>query len=311
MQLARGSIANNINKFLDKSTNIEKLFYISIVAVIVAAIPWFTRIHEPFASSKEFIIRRGSEVYDDFYVDVYDSLLYDEVRNNYEIGRLMEKTSPTQQSVIADIGSTTGHTVGSLTKMGYNVIGVDSSKSMVRRAQQNYPDSKFEHKDISKSLVFEPSSLTHITCFYFTIYIIKNKRIFFENCMRWLKPGGYLVLHLVNRDKFDPILPVGNVFIGVNPQKYSKKRITSTVASFDNHEYTAKFDLKGDDAFLYETFKSKSDGSLRKNEHRLYMPTQSSILAMARDAGFIMISEHEMKSCQHDNQYIYILHKPT
>lgn len=310
MQMARGNIVNNINKFFDKSTTIEKLFYILIVVVVVIAIPWFTYKRESFKSRNEFTIRRGQDVYDDFYVDVYDSLLYDEIRNNYEIGRLIENTSPSQQSIIADIGSTTGHTVGSLTKMGYNIIGVDPSKSMVQRARKNYPDAKFEHRDINKALTFEPASLTHITCFYFTIYIIKNKRMFFENCMRWLMPGGYLVIHLVNRDKFDPILPVGNVLVGIDPQKYSKKRITSTAASFDNHDYTAKFDLKGDDAYLFETFKSKSDGSVRKNEHQLYMPTQSSVLAMARDAGFIMVSEHEMKSCQHDNQYIYVLQKP-
>ena len=308
--MARSSIANSVNRFWKKSTMTEKVFYISLVVVIIAAVPWFARKREPFESRKEFIIRRGPEVYDDFYVDVYDTLLYDELRNNYEIGRLLENTSPTQQSVIADIGSTTGHTTGSLTKLGYNVVGVGPSTSMVKRARENYPEAKFEQRDVTKALAFEPSSLTHITCFYFTIYMMKDKRKFFENCMHWLMPGGYLVLHLVNRDKFDPILPVGNVLVGVDPQKYTKKRITSTAASFQNHDYTAKFDLKGDDAYLIETFRSKSDGSVRKNEHHLYMPTQSSILAMARDAGFIMVSEHEMKSCQHDNQYIYVLQKP-
>lgn len=309
--MARGSIAHNINQFWNKSTLTDKVFYISLVIVIIVAIPWFASDkRESFESRKDFVIRRGPEIMDDFYVDVYDKLLFNELRNNYEIGRLLENTTPTQQSIIADIGSTTGHTTGSLTKLGYNVIGIDPSIAMVKRAQQNYPDAKFEQRDVSKALAFEPSSLTHITCFYFTIYLIKDKRGFFNNCMQWLMPGGYVVLHLVDRYKFDPILPVGNVHVGVDPQKYTKKRITTTAASFKNHDYTAKFDIKGDDAYLIETFKSKKNGSMRKNEHHLYMPTQSEILAMAKDAGFIMISEHEMKACQHENQFIYVLQKP-
>lgn len=307
--MARISIVNSINRFWNKSTAVEKFFYILLLVVVIVAVPLFARNKESFESRKDFIIRRGNDVFDDFYVDIYDTLLYDELRNNYEIGRLLENTSPTQQSVIADIGSNTGHTAGSLTKLGYNIIGIDPSISMVKRARQNYPNTKFEQRDINKAIAFEPSSLTHITCFYFTIYMIKDKRRFFENCINWLMPGGYLILHLVNRDKFDPILPVGNVLVGIDPQKYTKKRITSTAASFENHDYTAKFDIKGDDAYLIETFKSKKNGSLRKNEHHLYMPTQSSILAMARDAGFIMISKHEMSSCQHDNQFIYVLQK--
>ena len=152
--MARGSFASSITRFWNKSTLTEKVFYISLVVVVIAAVPWFARKREPFESRKEFVIRRGPDVYDDFYADVYDTLLYDELRNNYEIGRLLENTAPTQQSVIADIGSTTGHTVGSLTKLGYNVIGVDPSTSMIRRARQNYPDAKFEQRDTSKALTF-------------------------------------------------------------------------------------------------------------------------------------------------------------
>ena len=38
-------------------------------------------------------------------------------------------------------------------------------------------------------------------------------------------PGGWLILHLVDRNNFDPILPVADVFKGTDPQKFSKNRI--------------------------------------------------------------------------------------
>ena len=61
--------------------------------------------------------------------------------------------------------------------------------------------------------VISANSFSTITCFYFTIYYIKDKNTFLQNCYNWLMPGGYLVLHLVNRDKFDPILNVAGPYI--------------------------------------------------------------------------------------------------
>jgi len=304
------TIIKNINKFFKKLTTVEKIFIVAIIILIIYAFPWIMKKQEGFETKKEFSVYKGTNIYDNFYVDIYDDLLFDDLRNNYEIGRIMEHTEPTQQSVMVDIGCATGHRVGALTNLGLNITGVDISPNLVNKAKENYPDSKFIQKDITKSIAFEPSSITHISCLYFTIYMIKNKRTFFQNCNNWLMPGGYLILHLVDRDNFDPILPVGNVFTGVDPQNYSKKRITTTAASFGNYDYNAKFDMKDDNAYLIETFKSKKDNSIRKNEHHLYMPTQSSIISMAKDAGFILISKSEMSSCQHNHQYIYILQKP-
>ena len=90
--------------------------------------------------------------------------------------------------------------------------------------------------------------------------------------MHWLKPGGFLALHLVNRDRFDPIIPAGNPFYIVSPQKYAKKRITNTIVHFDTVEYKSNFDIKNSvnsqdspNAFLSETFKNKKNGNVTKN----------------------------------------------
>ena len=40
------------------------------------------------------------------------------------------------------------------------------------------------------------------------------------------------------------------------------------------------------------------------------MQSQKEILAMAKDSGFILVSESEMKKCNYNNQFIYILQKP-
>ena len=51
-------------------------------------------------------------------------------------------------------------------------------------------------------------------------------------------PGGYLIVHLVDRESFDPILPPGNPLYVVSPQKYAKERITKTKVHFNDFIYS-------------------------------------------------------------------------
>ncbi len=271
-----------------------------------------------------FKLKKGPTVYDDFYANVYDELVFNKIKNDYEVGQLIQTTAPTDISSILDIGCGTGHHVSSLAEHGYKVVGIDISPSMVKKAQENYPNLDFREIDALTTMAFPANSFTHITCLYFTIYYIQNKRLFFENCMHWLMPGGYLILHLVNREKFDPILPAGDPFHIVSPQNYADKRITTTNVKFDKFDYKANFELipsadeTGDaNAIFHETFKPTSSknsnskkGVIQKNEHLFYMPEQAKVLAEAKEAGFIITAQIDMLKCQYANQYLYVLQKP-
>ena len=309
------SCLKNLGNFLYKSTKLQKVFYILSIIFIITL---FVKNKEGFETrSNEFKLREGPLVYDDFYANVYDELVFYKVKNDYEIGQIVESTKPTDTSIILDVGSGTGHHVSSLASNGFKVIGIDISPSMVKKAKENYPDLDFKVGDALNTMDFPANSFTHITCLYFTIYYINNKRLFFENCIHWLMPGGFLILHLVNRDKFDPILPAGDPFHIVSPQNYADERITVTNVKFDKFDYKANFELipsanDTDDvnAILHETFKPlNGKGQIRKNEHKFYMPTQAKVLAMAKEAGFILHSQIDMIKCQYSNQYIYVLQK--
>ncbi len=306
------SIFHPVSSLWKKSTLMDKFLYISIIIILFHRLLTFTKKDiETFEEPTEsFINKKDIDIYDDFYVSIYDDLLFSTFKNDFEIGLIENKTKPSEKSLILDIGSGTGHHVGELTKRGYKCQGLDVSSSMVKAAKQKYPDCTFTQGNVLKSITFHPEEFTHITCLYFTIYTIRNKRPFFQNCMQWLKPGGYLILHLVDRDKFDPILPVADVMTSINPQKYAKKRLTTTQAVFKNHLYKANFDIKNDKAEFTETFTNKKNGSVRKHTHKLYMETQKQILSLAQGAGFIMISQNEMKKVGYYNQYIYVLQKP-
>ena len=129
--------------------------------------------------------------------------------------------------------------------------------------------------------------------------------------MDWLMPGGTLLIHLVNREKFDPILPPGNPLYIVSPQKYAKERITKTKIRFNDFEYSSNFELEPekDIATFHEKFKF-NDGKIRKQEHKLYMNSETDIINMAQDAGFLFQGKIDLVNCAYEYQYVYILVKP-
>ena len=330
------ALKNGIKSFLKSTSNafykappMHKIFYILTVFFIMIVFFWKKKDLgydvegydvEGFEDhSTTFKMREGDKVYDDFYAKVYDELVFNKIKNDYELGAIVDSTKPTDTSIILDVGCGTGHHVNSLSDKGYKVVGIDLSDSMIKKAKDTYPTLDFRVSDALATMSFPANSFTHITCLYFTIYYIKDKRLFFENCMHWLMPGGFLTLHLVNRDKFDPILPAGDPFHIVSPQSYAEKRITVTTVKFDKFDYKANFELipannDTDDvnAILHETFKPfKKGGQIRKNEHNFYMPTQAKVLALAKEAGFILFSQSDMIKCQYAHQFLYVLQKPN
>ena len=250
----------SVLKHLKKLSLWERMFLVVFLIIIVIIIKnaVFKGINvEGFEEKNEFIVKRGTDIYDNFYGEVYYDLVFNKIKNDFEIGTIINKTGPTETSVILDVGSGTGHHVDAFAENGFKVTGVDKSADMVELAKEMYPDNNYIVGDVLKPMTFPPNSFTHITCLYFTIYYIKNKRKFFKNCFDWLMPGGHLIIHLVDKENFDPIIPAGDPFHIISPQSYAKKRITSTVVKFDTMDYKANFETipNSTDAILKEIFK--------------------------------------------------------
>ena len=316
----------NINKIIGRQMSLltrtydkfsiwgKILFFVSLLIVCMILFGKFDKKRvEGFEQSDKFLFKTGPDIYDDFYEDIYDYLVFNSQKDQYEVGEIVNKTTPSSESVILDVGCGTGHHVAELIASGYKTQGIDISPSMIDQAKKNFPNFKFEVGDALNTSEFAPNTFTHITCMYFTIYYLKDKELFFENCMKWLMPGGYLIVHLVDRDNFDPILPPGNPLLYVSPQKYAKKRITTTKVKFDKFSYSADFNLdsKTDKAIFTEKFKDDKNGKVRKNEHTMYMPTIDEIVGQAQKVGFMLDSQVDLLNCQYEYQYLYMFIKPT
>jgi ubiquinone/menaquinone biosynthesis C-methylase UbiE len=306
---------NSIKNAYNKLPNIGKLLLlVSVFLIVIFILKGFhmSNLVEGYEQNDKFLFKKDGDIYDDFYADVYDYLVFNSVKNDYEVGTIINKTTPNSQSIILDVGSGTGHHVAKMSDSGLNVIGLDSSTSMVKKAKEKYPDLNFQVGDVMNGSQFKDNSFTHIMCMYFTIYYLKSKQQFFENCMEWLMPGGYLIIHLVDEHKFDPIVPPGNPLYIVSPQKYAKERITKTKVTFDKFIYTSNFDFNPDKsvATFNEKFKF-NDGKIRKHEHTLYMEPIDSIISYAKDAGFIVQGKIDLVKCAYEYQYLYIFVKPS
>ena len=267
---------------------------------------------EGFIQQDVFTLKEGPEIYDDFYAGLYDQLVFNQAKDSYEIGEIINATKPTSESIVLDIGSGTGHHVALLEAQGVKTTGVDSSAAMVKKAEENYPQYKFVEGNVMDSSLFMPGSYTHILCLYFSIYYFKDKMAFFNNTMKWLMPGGFLVVHVVERDMFDPILPPANPLFLVSPQRYAKERITQSKVMFNNMEYVANFNLDPDKniATFTEKFKEKDSDKTRKNKHIFYMEPHKAIIVMAQEAGFILQGKIDLLKVGYEYQYLYIFAKP-
>jgi SAM-dependent methyltransferase len=314
-------IIKSLTNCYNKLSNFGKiLVFISLLLVIVIFFRQFDKSKEGMTTNSsvntetdKFLFKQGNAVYDDFYAEIYDYLVFNKIKNDYEVGIIANNTNLDEKSIVADIGCGTGHQVGDLNGTNLNVIGIDISPSMIQKAKQNYPNisNQFKVGDGLDGTLFKDNSLTHILCLYFTIYYMKDKMRFFYNCMNWLMPGGYLIVHLVDKYKFDPILPPGNPLYIVSPQKYSKERITKTKVTFNEFVYDSNFKLDDNDVATFDEKFKFNDGRVRKQEQVLYMEDLPTIVNMAQEAGFLVHAKIDMVKCAYEYQYLYVFVKPS
>lgn len=300
-------------KGLYKSPMVTKVFL--GLCILLLIVQFYKRPigREGFQQKEKFVLKEGNDIYDEFYVDIYDDLVYDSQKNDFELREIKQVTQMKGgESSVLDVGCGTGHHVKKLNADGIQCVGIDKSKSMIAKCKGKYPKLDFKQSDVGQSIQFPPNSFSHILALYFSLYYIQDKKTFFQNSFQWLKSGGYLAIHLVNRDKFDPIINVSNPLHMVSPQKYAKERITNSVVKFNDFQYKADFKYKKGDnkAYFEETFKDDATGNVRKNNHTLFMETQKQILNLAKQCGFILQGKIDMVPVQYEYQYIYILKKP-
>lgn len=263
---------------------------------------------EGFAQSEKFVLKKDANAYDAFYAQVYDTIHLPD--SSQELEAILKIVGADENSVFLDVGCGTGCTLNALTQSGADCIGVDKSEAMIAVAKDKYgADLPAKKGDATDPILFERNRFTHILCIHSTIYEIQNKAAFFTNCRYWLRNGGFLILHLVNKHKFNAVVPAGRPAFIQNPQKYANEHITKTEVDFHDFTYLSKYNINTNaPSVLTETFTDATTQHVRQNERTLYMDSDEDILRIASQCGFAQHAQINMASINDDeHQNIYIL----
>ncbi len=283
------------------------LINLFILAVFVLIFKYFSDnviSKEGFVQLEKFLLKKDWNSYDEFYADVYDKIHLPDSKK--ELAEILKITGANKNSAFLDVGSGTGCTLLALADSGAKCIGIDKSEAMVTVAKEKC-GPLVKHGDVTEPIQFTRNQFTHILCLNQTIYEIEDKHAFFTNCRYWLRNGGALVLHLVDKNRFNTV--VGRPFLLDNPQKYVKERITKSETDFGNFTYFAKYDIrqKGVSTFV-ETFTDATTKNVRQNERTLFMDTEDAVLKVAQQCGFSQHGKINMASINDDEfQNIYVL----
>jgi ubiquinone/menaquinone biosynthesis C-methylase UbiE len=220
---------------------IQTLVWIGVILAILATF-----------SRKKFTSKRVKYLpaYTSSHVEDYDTITYDSIRIHAELACLS-----TPQKVL-DVGSGTGHHVHALHQKGVQAIGIDKSPEMVLYSKKKYPHLYIQG-DVLNMSIFPSESFSHITCFYYTLYYLKNKKTFFQNAYHWLTPGGFLILHVSKKWDY------GSALTGT-------LQYTSTHTNRVHRECITK------------------KGVTKCYEHIIYMESEERIVEMAKQTGFIV-----------------------
>lgn len=304
-----------IMKNLKKMSLYSWILIILIATLMICIVKkrYNSPMREGFTQSERFTTKRGEEIYDTFYTQIYDDLFFKQFSTQFEVGTIINETSPTRQSIILEIGSKTGNLLGLLKEKGYdNLTGLETTQEMVEKAKENYPDIDFKKGNAAKTMIFDSASFTHIMIMNLTFYHFQDQRQLLQNCFDWLKPGGYIIINLVNKDLFNPLPPASNPLFLISPQRFAKKRMTKGVVKFNNFNYESNFFIFPNDMVKFsEIFEDTTTGNVRQNELGLFMPKQMTIISMAQEIGFISLSKIDLVKGQKEYQYLYIFYKPN
>lgn len=244
---------------------------------------------------------QNDELFDDFYASVFVKLTQIETLIQAEAAICMQEFtagSAKENVRLLDAGCGVGIATCAFKKLGVgSAVGIDKSRAMIQYARSTTlpnttltdsekQDVEFRNMDLMGPTSANAAEFTDACILYFTVYYFRDLDTLFRNLALWVRPGGNLVIEVVNKYKFEPVLNPSNPWVGISPQKYAKERLHKSNVVFDKFEYEGIFELEDPKAEFRETFRYK-DGSVRRQKHTLYMRSIPEMVKIAGESGWL------------------------
>jgi SAM-dependent methyltransferase len=258
------------------------------------------------------------EPYDSFYAGIYKDLWHSHDLNfeRVSIQDIALADQHTNYVKILDMACGVSPHACWFKQLGVDFTGVDKSKAMLQQAEKECPTAKFKVVDILEASAFPPKTFTTCLLLGFAIYEFQNPKVLFDNASAWLKPDGILVVHMVDPDKYDPILNLASPFAAFSLQKYSFERQTKSEIYFSSFKYTGDLKKKSnhDDAQFMERFTffnpEDNDGTkYREQQHEWNMPSIERLVELAKTSGLKVKEKVSLTPTSKEYQYLVYFQK--
>jgi SAM-dependent methyltransferase len=270
-----------------------------------------------FLQTEQFLIRRNQDIYDEFYVQYYDRLYRTRDTSKYIFDAVERLTqSSPEKSVILDVGCGAGEMIQYIQRTkGYkHVYGLDQSKAAIHTAKA--AGLPVIQGDATTPMTFDKHTFTHIFVTGLTIYEFKDKVELLRNLYYWLMPNAYLIVQLVDRDRFDTIPPGAKpALLPPTAARIGDVRVTDAHVDFIDFVYESSFDLsnmsRNGSVVAKETFTDADTRKVRINERTLYVDALQDMVYTAQYAGFIVHGQFDLGEPIGDAyQHIFVLERP-
>ncbi len=182
---------------------------------------------------------------------------FDKIAQRYDkwyetkVGRYVDTTEKeivfsllkTSKGKALDLGCGTGNYTLELKKRGFDVVGLDISKEMLRIAQKKIPEIAFIRGDAYK-LPFKNNTfdlVLSITMFEF----IKNPEKIIKEIYRVLKPGGEIIIGTMNAKSLWFLFKRIKSFFIETAYRYARFYTVSELEKLLKNEHFKKIETKG------------------------------------------------------------------
>jgi ubiquinone/menaquinone biosynthesis C-methylase UbiE len=293
-----------------------KLEYVFLVglALLMYMVSMWSDGREGFESNS--ITLEDPEKYNDAeYASVYSMLWHPHDQIEFEhvsINDIALDEWPVATVKILDMACGVAPHACRFANLGVEYLGVDISSDMLEKARTDCPSAKFQKGDISSASLFAPKTFSHTLLLGFSAYMFPNPKMVADNAYLWTQPGGFFIVHLVEPDKYDPLLNLASPFAAFSLQKYSLERQTKSEIYFNKFKYTGNFQKKKnedeatyDEVFTYfNTETSPNNIKYREQKQKWTMPSLDRMIEIFKTAGWRLKEKVHMVSCGKEYQYL-------
>ena len=239
------------------------------------------------------------------YVNLYDNTFdYDDMyKNDIEIiiNKVIKNINNKDISIL-DAGCGLGKHLKYIYKK-YNTIAIDRSKNMLNNAKKKCPNATFLLGDIINNNLFDSQSFNVIYSLLDSLYHNNqdNQIDIIKNFHSWLKPNGYLCVHIFNKNKLDPGPMPFTQYSDVN-------NINQAVTHFDDYSHIANFNIKDKHVEYNEIYERDGLDNL-SHVTKLFIDNKNNQIETILSIGFKLIEVYSLKNIYIPDFELYVFKK--